>query len=89
MTLPSVSFSGFFKTVGERCLYSEFFWSVFSLNAERYEPEKLRIRTLHAVNFTSFIMSKWVLSMSARLACYFNLAIMTKILSNALCVFDY
>ena len=26
--------------------YSGFFWSVFSPNAEKYGPEKLRIRTL-------------------------------------------
>ena len=37
----------------EKCPYSEFFWSVFSHirtefspNAEKYGPEKLRIRTL-------------------------------------------
>ena len=30
----------------EKCPYSEFFWSVFSPNAEKYGPEKLRIRTL-------------------------------------------
>ena len=32
--------------LGEKCPYSEFFWSVFSSNAGKYEPEKLRIRAL-------------------------------------------
>ena len=32
-------------------------------------------------------MFEWVLSMSARLACRFNVAITAKILSNALCAF--
>ena len=32
-------------------------------------------------------MSEWVLSMSARLDCRFNVAIMAKILSDALCAF--
>ena len=30
----------------EKCPYSEFSWSVFSPNAGKYGPEKLRIRTL-------------------------------------------
>ena len=30
----------------EKCPYSEFFWSVFSPNAGKYGPEKLRIWTL-------------------------------------------
>ena len=30
----------------EKCPYSEFFWSAFSLNEGKYGPEKLRIRTL-------------------------------------------
>ena len=29
-----------------KCPYSEFFWSVFSPNAGKCEPEKLQIRTL-------------------------------------------
>ena len=29
----------------EKCPYSEFFWTVFSLYAEKYWPEKLQIRT--------------------------------------------
>ena len=42
-------------TLREKCLHSEFFWSVFSRirtlsvfspNAGKYGPEKLRIRTL-------------------------------------------
>ena len=37
----------------EKCLYSGFFWSVFSPNAGRYGPEKLRIRTL----FTQCLVS--------------------------------
>ena len=32
-------------------------------------------------------MSEWVLSMSARLACRFNVAITAKVLSNSLCAF--
>ena len=40
----------FIVTVLEKCLYSEFFWSVFSPNAGKYRPGKLRIRTL----FTQF-----------------------------------
>ena len=32
--------------VRENCLYLEFFWSVFSPNADKYEPEKLRTSTL-------------------------------------------
>ena len=30
----------------EKCPYLKFFWSVFSPNAGKYGPEKLRIRTL-------------------------------------------
>ena len=30
----------------KKCPYSEFFWSVFSRNAGKYGPEKLRLRTL-------------------------------------------
>ena len=30
----------------EKCPYSEFFWSVFSPNAGKYGPEKLRIWAL-------------------------------------------
>ena len=30
----------------KRCQYLEFFWSIFSPNAGKYAPEKLRIRTL-------------------------------------------
>ena len=30
----------------EKCLYSEFFWSVFSHIRTQYGPEKLRLRTL-------------------------------------------
>ena len=33
-------------TLREKCSYSEFFRSVFSPNAGKYGPEKLRIRTL-------------------------------------------
>ena len=40
----------FIVTVPEKCLYLEFFWSVFSPNAGKYRPGKLRIRTL----FTQF-----------------------------------
>ena len=36
----------------EKYPYSEFFWFVFSQNAGKYRPEKLRIRTL----FTHCIM---------------------------------
>ena len=36
--------SGF--TLREKCPYSEFFWSVFSPNAGKYGPEKLRKRPL-------------------------------------------
>ena len=35
-----------FSTQHERFPYSEFFWSVFSPNAGKYGPEKLRIWTL-------------------------------------------
>ena len=38
------------------CPYLEFFWSVFSSNAGKYRPEKLRIRTL----FTQCILNKGV-----------------------------
>ena len=37
-------------TLREKGPYSEFFWSVFSTNAGKYGPEKLRIRKL----FTSY-----------------------------------
>ena len=30
----------------EKCSYSKFFWSVFSPNVGKYQPGKLRIRTL-------------------------------------------
>ena len=30
----------------EKCPYLEFFWSIFSPNAEKYGPEKLGIHTL-------------------------------------------
>ena len=33
-------------TLSEKGPYSEFFWSVFSTNAGKYGPEKLRIRKL-------------------------------------------
>ena len=33
-------------TVREKCLYLKFFWFVFSPNAGKYGPEKLRIRKL-------------------------------------------
>ena len=33
-------------TLSEKCLYSEFFWFVFSPNAGKYGPEKLRIQRL-------------------------------------------
>ena len=33
-------------TLREKCPYLEFFWSVFSPNAEKYRPEKLRIQSL-------------------------------------------
>ena len=36
----------------ENCPYSEFFWSVFSPNAENLGPEKLQTRTL----FTQYIL---------------------------------
>ena len=35
-------------TLCEKSQYSEFFWSVFSLNARKYGPEILWIRTLFA-----------------------------------------
>ena len=37
-------------TLREKCPYFEFFWSVFSPDAGNYGPEKLQIRTLHAVS---------------------------------------
>ena len=38
--------SGFIlMSLRENCLYSEYFWAVFSPNAGKYGPEKLRIRT--------------------------------------------
>ena len=33
-------------TLHEKCPYLKFFWSVFSPNAGKHGPEKLRIRTL-------------------------------------------
>ena len=36
-------------TLREKCPYSEFFWSVFSTIRTEYGPEKIQIRTLHAV----------------------------------------
>ena len=36
-----------------KCPYSEFFWPVTSLNAEKYGPEKLRIRTLFTWCFST------------------------------------
>ena len=30
----------------KECPYSEFFWSVFNPNTEKYGPQKLRIQTL-------------------------------------------
>ena len=38
----------------EKRLYLNFFWSVFSLNAEKCTQEKLRIRTL----FTQYVLLK-------------------------------
>ena len=35
-----------FHPLREKCPYSEFFWFVFTPNAGKYGPEKLRIRTL-------------------------------------------
>ena len=40
----------FIVTVPEKCLCSEYFWSVFSPNVGKYRSEKLRIGTL----FTQF-----------------------------------
>ena len=47
----------------EKCPYSEFFWSVFSLNAVKYGPEKLPIRTL-------FSQCLWLIS------CHWSLSIL-------------
>ena len=43
------------------CQYSEFFWSVFSPNARKYGPEKLRIRTLftHCAALSLFNICQW------------------------------
>ena len=35
-----------FWTLREMCPYSKFFWSVFSQNVGKYEPEKLRIQAI-------------------------------------------
>ena len=37
------------KSLREKCLYSELFWSVFCRIPTEYGPEKLKIRTLQAV----------------------------------------
>ena len=47
----------------EKYPYSEFFWSVFSLNAVKYGPEKLPIRTL-------FSQCLWLIS------CHWSLSIL-------------
>ena len=39
--------------LGEKCPYSKFIWPVFSPNAGKYDPEKLRIRRL----FTQYIIN--------------------------------
>ena len=46
--IPRSAFAKKLIALREKCLYSEYFWSVFSRIRTEYEPEKLRIRTLFA-----------------------------------------
>ena len=48
--------SHFRKSLHEKCLYSEFFWSIFSPNAGKHGPEKLHIQTL----LTQGIFQKYI-----------------------------
>ena len=43
-------------TLPEKCLYSEFFWSVFHRIQTEYGPEKLQIRT---IRFTPNLIEDW------------------------------
>ena len=45
-TIGKISWCLVKTSMREKCPYSEFFWSVFSLTAGKYGPEKLRIWTL-------------------------------------------
>ena len=44
--LPLLVCSSMKISLGEKCPYLEFFWSVFSSIRTEYGPEKLRTRTL-------------------------------------------
>ena len=39
------------KTLRKKCLYLEFFWSLFSTNAEKYEQKNLNTDTRHIRHF--------------------------------------
>ena len=45
-TIGKISWCLIKTSMREKCPYSEFFWSVFSLTTGKYGPEKLRIWTL-------------------------------------------